>query len=156
MAEKIWFITGTSRGFGRIWAEAALKRGDKVIATARNSDSLGSQTKAYGESVLPLPLDVMDREAVFATVERAHKHFGRIDVVINNAGYGLSGAIEEVAEADAREQLETNVLGALWVTQAVLPILRRQGKGHILSVSRPCGRILRGRSRGGIPSCLFR
>ncbi|NWK95953.1 short-chain dehydrogenase/reductase [Sphingobium lactosutens] len=137
MAErKTWFITGTSRGFGRVWTKAALKRGDRVIATARNIDSLEILRTSYGNDVLlPLTLDVTDRDAVFAAVTQGHEHFGRIDVIINNAGYGLSGAIEEVSAADARAQLETNVLGALWGTQAVLPIMRRQGSGHILSVS---------------------
>ncbi|CAG2154140.1 SDR family oxidoreductase [Cupriavidus numazuensis] len=135
MAPKVWFITGASRGFGRVWAEAALSRGDKVAATARSADSLTGLAKAYGSAVLPLELDVTDRAGVFAAVERAHAHFGRLDVVVNNAGYGLFGAIEETSEAEARAQIETNVFGALWVIQAVLPRLRQQGGGHILSVS---------------------
>jgi NAD(P)-dependent dehydrogenase (short-subunit alcohol dehydrogenase family) len=134
-SERVWFVTGTSRGFGRIWAEAALKRGDKVVATARNVASLGKLAEMYGDAILPLSLDVTDRDAVFAAVEQAQKRFGRIDVVVNNAGYGLFGAIEEVSEAEARAQIETNVFGALWVIQAVLPVLRQQGSGHILSVS---------------------
>jgi NAD(P)-dependent dehydrogenase (short-subunit alcohol dehydrogenase family) len=135
MAPKVWFITGASRGFGRVWAEAALGRGDKVVATARSADSLAGLAKAYGSAVLPLKLDVTDRAGVFAAVERAHAHFGRLDIVINNAGYGLFGAIEETSEAEARAQIETNVFGALWVIQAALPRLRQQGSGHILSVS---------------------
>ncbi|PWC17091.1 short-chain dehydrogenase/reductase [Brenneria roseae subsp. roseae] len=135
MTQKIWFITGTSRGFGRIWAEAALKRGDKVVATARRLETLNPFVETYGEAVLPLQLDVTDRQAAFAAINRAKEHFGRLDVVINNAGFGLSGAIEEVSEADARVQIETNVFGALWVTQAALPIMREQKGGHILSVS---------------------
>lgn len=132
---KTWFITGTSRGFGRIWAEAALKRGDNVIASARDSNSLAVLKQSYGDAVLPLALDVTDRDAVFAAIARGHEHFGRIDILVNNAGYGLSGAIEEVGEADARAQIDTNVFGALWTTQAVLPIMRQQKSGHILSVS---------------------
>jgi NAD(P)-dependent dehydrogenase (short-subunit alcohol dehydrogenase family) len=132
---KIWFITGCSRGFGRIWAEAALQRGDKVAATARNTDSLKELTDKYGPAVFPLELDVTDREACFATIKSAQSHFGRLDIVINNAGYGQFGAIEELSEKEARDQLETNVFGALWVTQAAIPIMRAQKSGHILQVS---------------------
>jgi NAD(P)-dependent dehydrogenase (short-subunit alcohol dehydrogenase family) len=132
---KVWFITGTSRGFGRIWAEAALKRGDRVAATARNVESLTGLREAYGEAVLPLELDVTDKAAVEAAVDRAHDRFGRLDVVINNAGYGLFGTIEEVTEEQARAQIETNLFGALWVTKAALPLLREQGSGHIIQVS---------------------
>lgn len=132
---KVWFITGTSKGFGRIWATAALERGDKVVATARNAFTLSELVERYGESVLPLALDVTDKAAVDHAVATAHDHFGRLDVVVNNAGYGLFGMVEEVSEQQAREQLETNLFGALWVTQAALPILREQGSGHILQVS---------------------
>ncbi|HEY3269098.1 MAG TPA: SDR family oxidoreductase [Armatimonadota bacterium] len=132
---KVWFITGTSRGFGREWALAALRRGDKVAATARHTDTLEDLVHEFGDSVLPLQLDVTDRAADFAGVQRAAEHFGRLDVVVNNAGYGLFGAVEEVSEAEARAQLETNLFGALWVTQAALPIMRGQGSGHILQVS---------------------
>jgi NAD(P)-dependent dehydrogenase (short-subunit alcohol dehydrogenase family) len=132
---KTWFITGTSRGFGREWAIAALERGDKVAATARNLEALDELAAKYGDAVLPLELDVTDRDAAFAAVRRAHDRFGRLDVVVNNAGYGHFGMIEEITEAKIRAQLETNVLGALWVTQAALPYLRAQGSGHILQVS---------------------
>ena len=132
---KIWFITGTSRGFGREWAKAALVRGDKVAATARNTAALKDLVSEYGKNILPLKLDVTDREADLAAVKEAHDHFGRLDVVINNAGYGLFGTIEEVTEAQARAQMETNFFGALWVTQAALPYLRMQRSGHILQVS---------------------
>jgi NAD(P)-dependent dehydrogenase (short-subunit alcohol dehydrogenase family) len=135
MAEKVWFITGTSRGFGREWAIAALERGDKVAATARDTASLDDLVAKYGEAILPLQLDVTDRAADFAAVEQAHEHFGRLDVVVNNAGYGQFGFVEEVSEQDARDQIETNVFGALWVTQAALPYLRAQGSGHIIQVS---------------------
>ena len=131
---KVWFITGTSRGFGREWTAAALKRGDKVAATARNIDCLQDLVEEYGDNILPLALDVTDRAADFAAVKQAHDHFGRLDVVVNNAGYGLFGAVEEVSEEEARAQIETNVFGALWVTQATLPYLREQGSGHILQV----------------------
>src|SRR5580692_6590327 len=132
---KTWFITGTSRGFGREWAIAALERGDKVAATARNLASLDDLVTRYGDAILPIALDVTDRDADFAAVKRAHEHFGRLDVVVNNAGYGHFGMVEEVSEAEIRAQLETNVLGALWVTQAALPYMREQGSGHILQVS---------------------
>jgi NAD(P)-dependent dehydrogenase (short-subunit alcohol dehydrogenase family) len=133
---KVWFITGCSKGFGRIWAEAALERGDKVAATARDASTLAPLTEKYGEdNVLALALDVQDMEADFAAVQKAHEVFGRLDVVVNNAGYGLFGTIEEVSAEQARDQIETNVFGALWVTQAALPILREQGSGHILQVS---------------------
>ncbi|SCX26136.1 SDR family oxidoreductase [Mycolicibacterium fluoranthenivorans] len=135
MAEKIWFITGASRGFGREWAIAALERGDKVAATARDTATLEDLTQKYGEAVLPLRLDVDDRAADFAAVAQAHDHFGRLDVVVNNAGYGQFGFIEELSEAEARDQIETNVFGALWVTQAALPYLRAQRSGHIIQVS---------------------
>jgi NAD(P)-dependent dehydrogenase (short-subunit alcohol dehydrogenase family) len=132
---KIWFITGTSRGFGREWAIAALDRGDKVAATARNAATLDGLVAKYGDAILPIQLDVTDREADFAAVRRAHEHFGRLDVVVNNAGYGQFGMVEEISEQEIRAQLETNLLGALWVTQAALPYLRDQGSGHILQVS---------------------
>ena len=135
MAEKIWFVTGASKGFGRIWTEAALKRGDKVAATARKLDDVQDLADEFGELVLPLRLDVTDRDAVFAAIRQAHAHFGRIDIVINNAGYGLFGTVEEVSEQEARAQIETNLFGALWVLQAALPIMRAQGSGHLLSVS---------------------
>lgn len=132
---KVWLITGTSKGFGRLWAEAALARGDKVVATARNVGSLKDLKSRYGENVLTLALDVTDRSAAFAAVNQGHKQFGRLDVVVNNAGYGLFGAVEEVSEQEARDQFETNFFGALWVTQAALPLLRAQRAGHILQVS---------------------
>jgi NAD(P)-dependent dehydrogenase (short-subunit alcohol dehydrogenase family) len=132
---KVWFITGTSRGLGRVWAEAALERGDRVVATARNTDQLDGLVARYPDSVLPLAFDVTDPTAAQAAVRRGHRHFGRLDIVVNNAGYGLFGAVEEVTEPQARAQLETNLLGPLWVTQAALPFLRAQGGGHIIQVS---------------------
>jgi NAD(P)-dependent dehydrogenase (short-subunit alcohol dehydrogenase family) len=135
MAHKTWFITGTSRGFGREWTIAALERGDRVAATARNVSTLDDLAEKYGDALLPLTLDVTDREADFAAVQQAHEHFGRLDVVVNNAGYGHFGFVEELTEQEFRDQLETNVFGAMWVTQAALPLLREQGSGHILQVS---------------------
>ena len=135
MTQKIWFITGASRGFGREWAIAALERGDSVAATARDLSSLDDLRQKHGERLLPLRLDVTDRDADFAAVRQAHERFGRLDVVVNNAGYGHFGMVEELTESEARAQLETNLFGALWITQAALPVLREQGSGHILQVS---------------------
>jgi NAD(P)-dependent dehydrogenase (short-subunit alcohol dehydrogenase family) len=135
MTPKIWFITGASKGFGREWAIAALERGDSVAATARDTSTLIDLEEEFGEQVLAIELDVTDRAAVFEAVRRAHQQFGRLDVVVNNAGYGQFGFVEELSEADARDQIETNLFGALWVTQAALPFLRKQGSGHILQVS---------------------
>src|SRR6202012_1249497 len=132
---KVWFITGCSKGFGRVWAEAALERGDKVAATARDASTLAPLAEKYGDSVLTMALDVQDTDADFAAVKAAQEKFGRLDVVVNNAGYGLFGAVEELSEAQARDQIETNLFGALWVTQAALPIMREQGSGHIIQVS---------------------
>jgi NAD(P)-dependent dehydrogenase (short-subunit alcohol dehydrogenase family) len=132
---KTWFITGASRGFGKEWSIAALERGDTVAATARDTTSLEDLVAQFGDKVLPLQLDVNDRDAVFAAVAQAHDHFGALDVVVNNAGYGQFGMVEEISEAEARAQFDTNVFGALFVTQAALPYLRAQGSGHILQVS---------------------
>jgi NAD(P)-dependent dehydrogenase (short-subunit alcohol dehydrogenase family) len=138
MAKTI-FITGASRGFGKIWAEAFLQRGDRVAATVRKLSSLDDLAQKYGKLLLPIQLDVNDRAADFAAVEKAQKHFGSLDVVINNAGYGLFGTIEETSEKDARDQIETNVFGLLWITQAAVPIMRAQGKGHIIQISSVLG-----------------
>ena len=132
---KTWFITGASKGFGREWTEAALERGDKVAGTARKLDTLDDLVKNYGDTFLPIQLDVTDRDDDFAAVQKAAEHFGELDVVINNAGYGHFGMIEELTEEEIRSQVETNLFGALWVTQAALPIMREQGSGHIIQVS---------------------
>ena len=132
---KTWFITGTSKGFGRQWAEAALDRGDNVAATARDVRTLDALVETYGDLVLPLELDVTDRANGRDAVTRAAAHFGRLDVVVNNAGYGHFGMVEELSEADIREQLETNLFGTLWITQAALPVMRAQGSGHVIQVT---------------------
>lgn len=132
---KVWFITGTSRGFGRLWAEAALERGDRVAATARNKAALSDLQRRFGGTVLAIELDVTNRSKDFAAIAQAHDHFGRIDIVVNNAGYGHFGCIEELTEQEARDQLESNFFGALWITQAALPYLRAQRGGHIVQVS---------------------
>jgi NAD(P)-dependent dehydrogenase (short-subunit alcohol dehydrogenase family) len=136
---KTWFITGASRGFGRIWAEAALTRGDKVAATARKSADVADLSEQFGDDVLPLALDVTNPEQVRQAVAQAHRHFGRLDVIVNNAGYTLVGTVEEASEADVRALFETNYFGMLRIIQATLPLLRRQGRGHILGVSSGMG-----------------
>jgi NAD(P)-dependent dehydrogenase (short-subunit alcohol dehydrogenase family) len=139
MSGKVWFITGASRGFGRIWAEAALKRGDKVAATARVLADVADLARTFGDAVLPLALDVTDAHAVRNVVTRAYGHFGKLDVVLNNAGYALVGAVEEADETDVRAEFDTNFFGALRVIQAALPFLRRQRSGHIIGVSSVAG-----------------
>lgn len=138
---KVWFITGTSKGFGRSFVEAALNRGDRVAATARDTDSLTDLVEKYGDQILPLALDVTNRDAAFAAVKTAHDTFGRLDVVVNNAGYALNGMFEEIDPDQLRVQYDTNVLGVLNVTQAALPILREQGAGHILQTSSYGGHV---------------
>ncbi|WP_040868553.1 SDR family NAD(P)-dependent oxidoreductase [Nocardia exalbida] len=129
---RTWFITGASRGLGRAFTTAALAQGDRVVATARNTDSLAGLAD---DRLTVLPLDVRDRESVLATVGEAFAALGTIDVIVNNAGYGLVGAVEELTEAQIREQMETNFFGALWVSQAAVPHLRAQGSGHIVQIS---------------------
>ena len=141
MSNKVWFITGTSRGFGRVWAEAALTRGDKVAATARTLDSIADLKAAHGANVLTLELDVTRPEQVKTAVTQAHAHFGRLDVVVNNAGYPLIGTIEEASAEDVRALYDTNIFGTLSVIQAVLPLLRAQGSGHIIGISSTLGLV---------------
>ncbi|WP_307781935.1 SDR family NAD(P)-dependent oxidoreductase [Streptomyces sp. MBT65] len=126
---------GASKGSGREWAEAALERGDRVAATSPSAAAFDDLVDKYGDAVLPLRLDVADRAASFEAVQTAVERFGGLGVVANNAGYGLFGMTEEVTEQQAREQIDVNPFGALWVTQAVLPHLRARGSGHIIQVS---------------------
>ena len=139
MSNKEWFITGASRGFGRIWAEGALARGDKVVATARSVEALSGLADTYGDAVLRLALDVTKREQIETVIAQAHAYFGRLDVVINNAGYPLLGAVEEATETEVRAQFDTNFFGPLAVIQTVLPLLRQQCSGHIVGVSSVAG-----------------
>jgi NAD(P)-dependent dehydrogenase (short-subunit alcohol dehydrogenase family) len=138
---KVWFVTGSSRGLGRCFVEAALERGDRVAATARSTESFDELVATYGDAVLPLAMDVTDKAAVFETVKRAAEHFGRLDVVVNNAGYAQIGAVEELTEPELRAQLETNLFGPLWVIQAALPVLREQRAGHFVQLSSAAGII---------------
>jgi NAD(P)-dependent dehydrogenase (short-subunit alcohol dehydrogenase family) len=136
---RVWLITGASRGLGRAFAQAALEAGDTVVLTARDPRTLEALADGHPDRTLALELDVTDRAAARRVVARAAERFGRVDVVVNCAGYGLHAAIEETTEAEAREQMETNFFGALWVTQAVLPVMRRQRSGHIVQVSSAAG-----------------
>ncbi len=130
---RTWLITGAASGLGREWTEAALERGDNVAAAVRgDTGRLAPLVERYGERILPITLDVTDRRRAFAVVTQTAERFGALDIVVNNAGYGHFGMVEELSEADVRDQLETNFFGALWVTQAALPIMRRQRSGHIL------------------------
>jgi NAD(P)-dependent dehydrogenase (short-subunit alcohol dehydrogenase family) len=139
MNSKVWFITGASRGFGRIWAEAALERGDQVTATARRPEDVEDLKKQYGDAVLPLALDVTNAKQVSDAVQQAYKHFGRLDVLVNNAGYSLFAAVEEASDEQIRNLFDANYLGIVRVLRAALPLLRKQGSGHILGVSSGLG-----------------
>lgn len=132
---KTWFVTGASRGFGRVWSRAALERGDRVVMTARDPQSVADIVAEFPDTAFALALDVTDRTSVGAAVAEANRLLGRLDVVVNNAGYGLFGMVEEITEEQARAQFDTNVFGALWVTQAALPFMREQRSGHIIQVS---------------------
>ncbi len=132
---RTWFITGASRGLGRAFAEAALEAGDQVVGVARDVTPLADLVAASGGRLVAFPLDVSDRSAVVAGVQRAFAEFGRLDVVVNNAGGVVLGMLEELTEDQARAHLDTNFFGALWVDQAVVPLLRAQGSGHVLQVS---------------------
>lgn len=139
--KKVWFITGSSRGLGRNLTEAVLKSGDAVAATARNIQQLDELVTMYGTQILPLALDVNNEEEVYKTVDIAAKHFGRIDVLVNNAGFGIVGAAEAFTEEQVRSQLETNLYAPINITRAVLPYMRKQGGGRILQISSIGGRV---------------
>jgi NAD(P)-dependent dehydrogenase (short-subunit alcohol dehydrogenase family) len=132
---RVWFITGSSTGFGRSLTEAVLKHGDRVVATARKPEQLGDLVDQYPETAKAIRLDVTNPNEVRDAINSALDTFGRIDVVVNNAGYGALGAIEEVSDDAIRHQFETNVFGALDVMRAVLPVMRKQRSGHILNIS---------------------
>ena len=132
---RVWFITGTSSGLGRALAQAALARGDRVVATARSTDGIADLQTRFTDHAVALPLDVTDAAQARAAIEAAVRAFGRIDVVVNNAGYGALGALEELSEDELRRQFDTNVFGVLNVTRAALPQLRRQRSGHIVQLS---------------------
>lgn len=131
----VWFITGASRGFGIEIAREALSRGDSVVATARDPHAVSASLPGYGDRLLAVPLDVSDPEQISAAVDAAVRRFGRIDVLVNNAGRGLVGAVEESSDAEVRSVFEVNVFGLLAVTRAVLPHLRAQGSGLVVNIS---------------------
>jgi NADP-dependent 3-hydroxy acid dehydrogenase YdfG len=133
--DRTWFITGASTGFGRVLAEEVLKAGGKVVATARNLDKVKDFEAKYPQTAKALALDVTDAGQVDSVVTQAIAKFGRVDVLVNNAGYGVAGAIEEVSEAEYMPMFESNVFGLLRVTRAFLPHLRKQRSGHILNLS---------------------
>ncbi|MGW5053633.1 SDR family NAD(P)-dependent oxidoreductase [Actinokineospora sp. NPDC004072] len=134
-ASRVWFITGASRGLGRAFTEAAIAAGDRVVGAARDTTPLDGLAAEHPDQLLALRLDVTDRAAVFAAVDAAVARFGRLDIVVNNAGALVMGMVEELAEEQARAQMEVNFFGPLWVGQAVLPQLRAQGGGHIVQIS---------------------
>ncbi|MHC0067415.1 oxidoreductase [Nostoc sp. UIC 10890] len=136
---KVWFITGSSTGFGRSLTEAILKRGDHVVATARKPEQLSNLVDQYPETMKAVQLDVTKPQEVRDTVNVALDAFGRIDVLVNNAGYGALGAIEELSDDVIRRQFETNVFGALDIMRVVLPVMRKQRYGHIVNFSSVAG-----------------
>ncbi|WP_345943772.1 SDR family NAD(P)-dependent oxidoreductase [Streptomyces sp. SID3212] len=138
---KVWFVTGSSRGLGRALVEGALAAGDRVVSTARNPAQLDDLAARYGERILPLALDVTDGDQAQEAVQEAVKTFGRLDVVVNNAGYSDVASVEDVTPADFRAQVDTNFYGVVNVTKAVIPVLREQGSGHVFQVSSLGGRI---------------
>jgi NAD(P)-dependent dehydrogenase (short-subunit alcohol dehydrogenase family) len=142
---RIWLITGSARGFGREIAAAALEAGDSVVATARRPELLADLVTKYGDRVLATALDVTDQDSVAATVQQGVDRFGRLDVVVNNAGYTSTGAIETIPMDDFRAQVESNFFGTVYVTRAALPVFRAQRSGHFLQFSSVGGRV------GGTP-----
>lgn len=140
-SSRVWLITGSSTGFGRALAEAALAQGDRVIATARNVSQIQDLEHNYPKTAKAVRLDVTDQTSIQTAVQSGLEAFERIDVLVNNAGYGLMGAIEEVSDQQIRNQFETNVFGLLNVTRVVIPLLRQQGSGHILNISSVGGRM---------------
>jgi NAD(P)-dependent dehydrogenase (short-subunit alcohol dehydrogenase family) len=138
---KVWFITGSTRGFGRELVKAALDAGDAVAATARRPEQLAELVGAYGDRILPLRLDVTDAAAAITAIAAARERFGRIDVVVNNAGYANVAPIETSDDADFRAQFETNFWGVYNVSKAALPVLREQQSGLIIQFSSMGGRV---------------
>lgn len=142
--KKVWFITGCSTGLGRDLAEVLLEQGYRVVATARRLDSIADLAERFPANARIASLDVTDRDEITAAVEKAIEEFGRIDVLVNNAGYGLLGAIEEPSTDQIRAQFDTNVFGAVDVMRVVLPQMRRQTSGHVLNMSSVAGFIASG------------
>ena len=138
---QVWIVTGSSRGLGRAIAEDALAAGHHVVATARRPEQLKDLVDQYGKSVLPLQLDVSDEDQVSSVVGKAIEAFGRVDVVVNNAGYGDISSVEDVDLDDFRRQIDTNFYGVVYMTKAVIPVMRKQGTGHVIQISSLGARI---------------
>jgi NAD(P)-dependent dehydrogenase (short-subunit alcohol dehydrogenase family) len=138
---SVWLITGSSRGLGRALAQAVLAAGHRLVATARRPEDLAALASQYGDNIRTVALDVTNPESARAAVQQAVDAFGRLDVVVNNAGYGNIASIEDGDEADFRAQMETNFFGVANVTRAAIPVLREQGAGHIIQVSSIGGRV---------------
>lgn len=138
---KVWLITGTSRGLGRAIAEAVLKNGDRLVATARHMDTLDDFVQTFGDQVVPVALNVTDADAAERAVSFAVQHFGRIDVLVNNAGYGTISSLEDMSVQDFRAQIEANLFGTVYTTKAAIPFMRKQGGGNIIQFSSIGGRI---------------
>ncbi|MCY9578772.1 SDR family oxidoreductase [Paenibacillus alvei] len=151
---RVWLITGASKGLGYAFANAALEAGDQVVAVARTVGKLETLKEQYQDTLLFLRLDIRERESVFATVKAAAEHFGRLDIVVNNAGTMTLGMVEELSEDDARDLMETNFFGALWVSQAVFPYLREQRAGHLIQIS-SIGGIISGPMTGMYSASKF-
>jgi len=139
--KKVWFITGSSRGLGRKITEVALGNGDFVAATALGKDDLNDVAEKYKDQVLLIELNVTDKSQIENAIEETVKHFGRIDVLVNNAGFGITGAAEAYTEGEVKSQLEVNLYGAIEITRLVIPIMRKQGDGRILQISSVGGRF---------------
>ncbi|MGE9314752.1 oxidoreductase [Niabella sp. CJ426] len=139
--EKVWFITGSSRGLGRSITEAVLKSGDKVVATARSKQDLQALADQYPGQALLLSLDVTDQAQILSSVSKAIEYFGRIDVLVNNAGFGITGATEGFTNEQVSSQLDVNLVAPIQVTRAVLPYMRKQRSGRILQISSVGGRV---------------
>jgi NAD(P)-dependent dehydrogenase (short-subunit alcohol dehydrogenase family) len=138
---KVWFITGSSRGLGRSLSEAVLAKGDQVAATARKPEQLNGLVEKYPDQIYPIKLDVTRHDQIYQAVADAVAHFGKIDVLVNNAGFGITGAAEAFTDEQVRSQLETNLYAPIEVTRAILPYMRKQRSGHILQISSVGGRI---------------
>lgn len=139
--KNVWFITGSSKGLGKSLVEAVLLKGDFVVATARNPEQLKDLSEQYPDQLFALQLDVQVKEQIYSTVEEAINHFGRIDVLVNNAGFGITGAAEAFTGEQVRDQLEVNLFAPIEVTRAVLPYMRKQRSGRILQISSVGGRV---------------
>lgn len=139
--KKVWFITGSSRGLGKSLTEAVLATGDKAVATARNTEQLKDLEEKYPSQMLALQLDVSNKSQIHSAIDQAIKHFGQIDVLVNNAGFGITGAAEAFTDEQVQSQLEVNLYAPIEITRAVLPYMRQQRSGRILQISSIGGRV---------------